>query len=154
MKKLLSLLVAFTLLFISCEEEEEEVNTSLEGTWLLTSKTENGEDIFNSCNENDIVIFDNGTFTSKYYLYTTTTNEMGEIVAYECSDEQVIIVGNYIINGNSITLRNDYLNDKIFTYSISGNILEKTFNESYTETLNDNETREVEIIKIFTYIKQ
>jgi len=150
MKKLLLLLSAFTLLFISCEEEEE-VNTSLEGTWLLTSKTSNGEEwVLDDCELQSTAVFSENTFSMTNYIDVSIFNEETLIDTTEdCYALENI--GSYSTLGNSITINyslyeESYTKTKI--YNVLGNTL--TLSESYSET-NFDEDLEEEVTETWTW---
>ena len=153
MKKLLLLLAAFTLLFISCEKEDE--NASLENTWKLTSASEDGESYtLDECELQSIIVFSGSNFTSTYYyaeeIYNTETYQYettGECITYSNS-------GTYTTSGNTITLTSDGETNSDF-FSISGNTL--TVSGSGSDTYYDDDLQE-EVTETwtwsYTYTKQ
>ena len=159
MKKLLLLLSAFTLLFISCEEEENtnDENNSLEGTWLYTSRTVDGEAReIEECETNDTITFNNGTFTANYgyeeYVYNDTDYNDYTIECARYSN-----IGTYTTSGNSLTVSYDAYDNSTVNYNITGNILTVTFEgeeddtEYYLETGN---YRIIDVTVVETYTKQ
>jgi len=139
MKKLLLLLTVFTLLFISCEEEEDE-NASIEGTWLLTSKTENGEEVaLNDCELLSTAVFSVSTFSITYYYEEFIFSEEFLIERTgECITNGTI-TGTYNMGGDSSTINfsideENYI--ETITYDVSRNTL--TFRGSESFTYYDN----------------
>ena len=128
MKKLLLLLSAFTLLFISCEEEDE--SHEIEGTWQLTSGSSiDGDETYTydieGCEANTTFTFDGSTLTTNdFYSEEVYNEETQEYEDGECLSES--FTESYSISGNTITVDGDSL-----TYTISGDTLTITYTEEY-----------------------
>ena len=146
MKKLLLLLATFTLLFISCEKDDE--NASLENTWKLTSVSEDGESYsLDDCELQSFAIFSGSNFSSTFYYaeetYNTETDEW-ELTG-EC--ESASTTGTYTTSGNTITIIYDEGTSTV-NFSISGNTL--TISKTETETYTDFDSQE-EVTETYTW---
>ena len=130
MKKLLLLLTAFTLLFISCEEEDE--SHEIEGTWQLTSSSyiENGTNYteeIDDCEANNTINLDGNTITYNDFYYDggewILNGETWELEGAECISETESYT--YSISGNTLNIEGDQE-----TFVINGDTLTLTFDES------------------------
>lgn len=111
------IIIASLLVFLSCKEDDEQVNpkiSPLVGTWSLT------QTVYSNCSESSM----NGTYTNN------CSTDVSECIKLTFTKDNKITVhggstyvnGTYSTNGNKLTIT-FYGVNTILTFNISGNTL-------------------------------
>tara|TARA_B110001452_G_scaffold23583_1_gene18779 strand:+ start:2581 stop:2997 length:417 start_codon:yes stop_codon:yes gene_type:complete len=113
--KILKLTFLFSLIFLSCQSNDEDNTSLIIGKWRETSEIESGKDYTNECTPlNTLEIMEDGTAISTNYAHIVKGEEPYECV-FEGKTESQWVINGSIITVTIIEDGESLENESIFT---------------------------------------